>query len=118
MSPVSINDKRRRKRFIVNVKVFNMDGGDLLGYSANMHTRGMMISSTEAIPLLKEFKVIIEHLRMADDVLVQIPVRIRSLWGGPSNNPDFYNTGFLILDPAPETDHAIMQLIDELAVKK
>ena len=118
MVPIHENDKRRQKRFIVNVKVFNEDDDELLGYSANMHTRGMMISSTDEIPLLKEFRVRIEHMRMADDEFVQIPLRIRSLWCVPGKNPDFYNTGFLILDPTPETDGAIMQLIDELAVKK
>ena len=112
------NEKRRQKRFIVNVKVFDLDTGDVLGYSANMHTRGMMIASTEPIPLLKEFKIRIEHLRMSDDELIEIPLRIRSLWGAPGKNPDFHNTGFLILDPTPETDEAIMQLIEELAVKK
>lgn len=118
MTSIGVNEKRRQKRFVVNVKVFNMDSGDLLGYSANMHTRGMMISSTEKIPLLLEFNVKVEHIRIADDELFQLPLRIRSLWNGPSKNPDFYNTGFLILDPTPETDHAIMQLVDELAVKK
>jgi len=118
MSPNHANEKRRQKRFVVNVKIFNQENGELLGYSANMHTRGMMVSSTEEIPLLKEFRVRIEHIRMADDELVQVHLRIRSLWGGPSENPDFYQTGFLILDPVPETDDAILQLIDELAVKK
>lgn len=118
MSPNHANDKRRQKRFIVNVKVFIHDNGEFLGYSANMHTRGIMLSSTEEIPLLKEFRVNIEHIRMEDDKLVQIPLRIRSLWGGPSQNPDFYHTGFLILDPTKESEDAIMQLIDELAVKK
>ena len=118
MSPNQANEKRRQKRFVVNVKIFDQDNGELLGYSANMHTRGMMVSSTDEIPLLKEFRIRIEHFRMADDKLLQIPLRIRSLWGGPSENPDFFHTGFLILDPDPETDDAIMQLIEELAVKK
>lgn len=118
MSTNQVNEKRRQKRFIVNVKVFNLDDGELLGYSANMHTRGMMVSSTSEIPLLKEFKVKIEHIRMADDELIRIPLRVRSLWGAPSNNPDFYHTGFLILEPTPETDAAIMRLIEELAVKQ
>ena len=113
-----INEKRRQKRFIVNVKVIDLDSGDVLGYSANMHTRGMMISSTETIPLLKEFNVKIEHLRMSDDELIEIPLRVRSLWTGPGKHPDFQNTGFLILDPTSETDEAIMQLIEDLAVKK
>ena len=115
---MAINEKRRQKRFIVNVKVFDLETGDVLGYSANMHTRGMMISSTEPIPLLKEFRVKIEHLRMDDDELVEISLRVRSLWNGPGKHPDFHNTGFLILDPTPESDEAIIQLIDELAVKK
>lgn len=112
------NEKRRQKRFIVNVKVFDLETGDVLGYSANMHTRGMMISSTEPIPLLKEFKVRVEYLRMTDDELIEIPLHIRSLWNGPGLHPDFHNTGFLILDPTSESDAAIMGLIEELAVKK
>ena len=118
MNPANANEKRRQKRFIVNVKVYNQDDGELLGYSANMHSRGLMIASTWEIPLLKEYRVIIKHIGIVDDKLVEIPLRIRSLWGGPSNNPDFFHTGFLILDPSRESDEAIMALIEELAVKK
>lgn len=113
-----VSEKRRQKRFIVNVKIIDLDAGEVLGYSANMHTRGMMISSSEPIPLLKVYNVRIEHLRMSDDELVEIPLRIRSLWGGPGKHPDYHITGFLILDPTTESDEAIMQLVEELAVKK
>ena len=118
MNPDDIEEKRRLKRFIVNVKVYNSDTGDLLGYSANMHTRGMKLTSTGEIPLNAEFNVKIEHIRFDDDEFVEIPLRIRSLWGGQGKNTDFFDTGFLIIDPTSDSDKAISLLIDELCVDK
>ena len=116
MTSSEIDDKRRLKRFIVNVKVFNTDTGDLLGYSANMHNMGMKLTSTEEIPMDTEFNVKIEHIRFDDDEFVEIPLRIRSLWGNPGKNPDFYDTGFQIVNPTPDSDRAIAALIEELSV--
>jgi hypothetical protein len=113
-----LDDKRRLKRFIVNVKIFNSDTGELLGYSANMHAMGMKITSTEEIPLHTEFNVKIEHIRIDDDEFVEIPLCVRSLWGGPGKNPDFIDTGFQIIDPTPESERAITALIEELSVEK
>ena len=118
MSPNDTVEKRILERFIVNVKVFNSDTGDLLGYSANMHTMGMKLTSPEEIPLDTEFNVKIEHIRFEDDEFVEIPLRIRSLWGATGKNTDFFETGFRIIDPTPESDRAITGLIEELSVDK
>lgn len=108
-------ENRKLNRFIVNVKVYDMDTGDVMGYSANMHTRGMMLSTSTELPVDKEYNIKLEYMQL-DEEMVEIPLRVRTIWCNAGNNPDFCYTGLLIIDSTPEQRSAIEELIEELAV--
>lgn len=107
-------DDREYKRFVINVKVFDRDSGNCLGYSSNMHTGGMMLMSEEQISPGSKFRLIIKHIQQ-DDTVVEIPLVARCIWSNPGNNPDFYNAGLLFIDPGPKQILTIEELIWELA---
>jgi hypothetical protein len=108
--------ERKLKRIIVNAKVLIIDTGDCLGYTANMHTEGVMLSSVDPIPVSMQYNVKFEYLR-PDDEIVEIPLTIYSLWAMISNNPDFHHTGFKIMNPVPKQNLAIEKLLSELGSK-
>ena len=108
-------DKRKLKRFIVNVKILDRETNQCLGYSANMHTKGMLITSTDRLPLNKLLKIKLVHIQF-DDEVIEIPLNINGLWSKPSNNSDFHNTGFNIVEPTQEQIHAVNSVIEELAI--
>lgn len=110
-----IIEKRRLKRFIVNVKILDQETNECIGYSANMHTEGMMVTSPGKIPLNTPLKIKLVHLQL-DDEIIEIPLVIEGLWNMPGKNPDFYNTGFRIVNPDAEQVQAISRVIEDLAV--
>ena len=107
-------DDRVYRRFVINVKVFDKNTGECLGYSSNMHTRGMMLMSMEEIPVGLAYEVKLSHLR-EDDSLVEIDITARCMWCKPGNNPDFFNAGFQFVNPGPKQIHAIDKLISDMA---
>ncbi len=84
----STNRKRKLKRLIINVKVYDTDTVECIGYSANMHTQGMTLSSAEKIPVDKEYSIKIEH--MEDDDAIEIPLHARCLWSKLGDNPAMF----------------------------
>lgn len=108
-------EDREFKRFVINVKVFDQETNECLGYSANMHSEGMMLSSEKLITCGKEYNIMIRHLQDDDD-LVEINLDARCLWSKSGNNPDFYMAGFQFIDPSPRQILAIDELIWDLAV--
>lgn len=108
-------EDREYKRFVINVKVFDQATNECLGYSANMHSDGMMLMSEQQIPVNKDYKLVIRH-HQDDDELIEIPLEARCVWSKNSNNPDFYHAGFQFIDINPKQILAIDELIWDLAV--
>lgn len=106
-------ESRRLERFIVNVKVFNVDDDEVFGYSANMHTEGLMIRCMRNIPIDQEFNIRIEHMQYGDEY-IKIPLKVKCLWCFPDGKSDFFKAGFTILDPTPSQRRGITNLIEEL----
>jgi len=115
MEPELIIEKRKLHRFIVNVKILDDATRECLGYSANMHTEGLLITSTEPLPLHRILKIKLLHLQF-DDEEIEIPLDVFGLWSKPGKNPDFYQNGFKIVNPGPEQTQAIEAVIKEMAV--
>jgi hypothetical protein len=110
-----IIEKRKLIRFIINVRIVDRETEQRLGYSANMHTEGMLITSTQPLPLQQLLQIKLVHIRK-DDTLVEIPLDVIGLWSGPSRNPDFLQTGCKFVNPGAEQVRAIESVIRELAV--
>ena len=91
-----------------------MDTGECLGYTANMHTQGMKLTSVERkIPLSREFKLKLEYMGV-DDELVEIHLSAESLWSEPGNNPDFCDYGFRFIKTALQQTRDLEILIRTL----
>lgn len=115
MTAEVIIENRRLERFIVNVKVYKLDTGNVLGYTANMHTEGMMIKSADPIPLNEELDIKLEHLQFNDE-LIELPMRVIALWSSHDEDSDFIFTGFKIVDPTPTQRKTISNIIEELVI--
>ena len=113
MDTEELIESRRFERLIINVKIIEVSTETTLGYSANMHTEGLMIRSLMDIPIDKEFNVRIEHMQF-DDEYVKIPLEIKCRWCSPDKNSDFFKAGFQIIDPTPSQRRGITGLIEEL----
>ena len=65
----------------------------------------MLISKFE-VPLQKDIPVFVE----VPDRETEIQIVIHGVWNQGNRDPDYYNTGFRIVDPTPESINVIYEL--------
>lgn len=113
-----MDDKRtlKRRHLIYYLKVFERDAGRLLGFLVDITPQGIMVMSETPIETERLF-----HLR----ILIQSSLHkkeymhfdAKSKWCRKSINSDFYDTGFELIDTAPEAFAEITSIIDTLGFR-
>jgi len=102
-----------RRHLFYYLEVFNEESGDLIGNLVDITTRGIKLVSKDPIPNNTTFK-----LRM---VLPQGYFRVdelhfeaKSVWSANDVNPDFFDTGFEVLNLSREERKIIRKLIEHI----
>lgn len=109
----SILDKRRAKRSIIRIKVFDTDSGQLLGSTIDLNATGMLVVGSDEISLGQEVSVRLEH---TFDTRKNITLSAKVVWHMASVKPGSYNTGFYFIDTSSEQTRSVNNLIEELAM--
>jgi hypothetical protein len=107
-------ERRTLKRWhlIFYLRVFDEESAAVLGHIVDISENGMMLLSDNPIPVTKNFRVWVD-VPSETGPRQRIHLEARSLWSHNDINPDFYDTGFYIKDPLPDTIHQLNQLIEE-----
>jgi len=111
-----MSDERRvvkRRHLIYYLRVWDVGSGDLIGHLADVTTEGIMVVSPQAIPKGREYTL---ELRWQGEGGSEEAMRFRaeSRWSHNDVNPDFYDTGFLLLDESPTLLNHIADIIEDL----
>lgn len=111
----SMNNKRHSKRWdlILYLRVFDQETQNLIGHVVDITTEGMKVISDNRIPVGQVFNVWLD-VPQEDGERKRISLQARSLWSERATNPDFYDTGFHLVNPTPEAVHSIRLVIDDL----
>lgn len=112
------NTKRKtpRRHLIFYLRVFDHDSGELLGYLGDLSTQGLMLVSEQAIKTDKVFALEL-HMRPQNETRREQETLIfnaRSVWCRNDVNPEFFDTGFVLLDVADDILNKIEDLIEEV----
>lgn len=112
---IPMNNKRRSKRWdlILYLRAFDQDAQNLIGHVVDITTAGMKLISDNPIPVDREFNVWLD-VPQEDGERKRIYLKAHSLWSERAANPDFYDTGFHLVNPTPEAVHSIRLVIDDL----
>jgi hypothetical protein len=107
-------EKRTLKRWhlIFYLRVFDEDTTKLLGYIADISTCGMMLISDQPILLQRDYNLWVD-VPQEDGPRVRVSLKARSLWSKKDVNPDFYDTGFCLINATSEQLHRIQLIIDD-----
>ncbi len=114
-----IENKRKvaRRHLIYYLRVFNKETGELLGNLVDISTRGIMMVSDNPIQVGETY-----HLRMVLPETVdgtrEIEFEAQSRWCKNDTNPDFFDTGFELIDPPMHFLDAVDKLIDDCLFKE
>lgn len=108
------NRSLKRWHLIYYLRVFDLDEDSLLGHLVDITTKGMKMVSEKPTPIGKEF-----HLKMEVPLKTcaaeKVKLNAHSLWCSKDANPDFYATGFRLVNPEKALIGIIRALIDELS---
>lgn len=110
-----LNDERRgilRRHLIYYLRVWDLQTNELLGHIVDITTDGVMLISEKEIAVDKRYDLEIRW-HNPEDEFQKIRFRAQSRWSSNDVNPDFYDTGFELLDPSEEVLEPIRQMIME-----
>ncbi len=111
---MSENRNLKRWHLIYYLRVFDLDTDSLLGHLVDITTEGMKMVSEKPVPPERDFQLRME-VPQESSASEEVLFKAHSLWCSKDTNPDFYATGFRLLNPEREAVNIIRALIDDLS---
>ena len=105
-----MEDKRQLKRSLCYLDVHEETTGKLIGNANDIHHEGLRLISKSEVPLFEELSICVK----TPGTDTSIHLVIKGVWNQAHVEPVHYNTGCLIINPSPETIHAINELVKSL----
>ncbi len=101
----------KRRHLIYYLRVWNNKEDKVLGHVVDITTEGLMLISEQEIPLQRTYDLEIRWLdpERGDKAT---NFRAESRWSSKDVNPDFYDTGFRVLDEDIDALRPIRNLIN------
>ncbi len=107
-------DRRRLKRshLIYYLRVFNRLNGQVVGHLVDITAEGAMLIHDAAMPTGQRYEL---RMMLPADIFGRdhLDFDAESLWSKRDTNPDFYDTGFRLLNVEARDADVISRLIDE-----
>ena len=111
---LKVNEKRRLKRFCARLKVYSQATDELIGYSENLHTEGMMIVSKKSLPKNQELQIWFGATK-EDKRLNRIFISAYRVWESMAADGErFYYSGLHFVAPSEDTLDRIQSLLYEI----
>jgi hypothetical protein len=109
------SNRRRQQRWplFLYLRVYDVDGGALLGHMVDVHDEGMMLVSRAPIPLDHDYHLKVE---LPTEMASREPIRLRarSVRRNRDLNPELYDTGFALTSVSPPQTARLRTLIEDL----
>jgi hypothetical protein len=108
------SEKRRIKRWylVLYLRVYDQDTNELLGHIVDINKEGMRLVSDKPIELNRIYRLWVDVPKEGTP-RQRIQLEGESLWTGRDVNPDFYDTGFLMLNISTQSLLQLQLLIEE-----
>ncbi len=111
------NEKRRLKRFSARLKVYSQATDELIGYSENLHTEGMMIVTKKSLPNNQELEIWFGATK-EEKRLNRIFISAYKVWESMTADGErFYYSGLHFVAPSEDTLDRIQTLLYEIEDK-
>ena len=94
--------KRTRTSLMSYSQVFDLQGGRLLGYLADLTDSGAMVIGEKPVDQGKELTLHLEVPELPDVKLERLTLEARVVWCQPDVSPEFQNIGLEFKDVKPE----------------
>ncbi len=103
--------KEQRKSLMAYTQVYDLYGGNLLGYLGDLTLLGVMAIGAKALAENTELTIAIELPDLSNIAAPRIVLPARVAWVKPDVSPQFFNIGFEFKEVAPEQKKIIEAVI-------
>jgi hypothetical protein len=101
---------QKRWQLVTHLRVFDYASNELIGHLFDVTSEGIRLISEQPITTGRQY-----HLKMdLPDEAESLTLNAQSVWCQEDINPEFWDTGFKLLDVSNETKARIEDLIAEL----
>jgi Tfp pilus assembly protein PilZ len=110
--------KEQRKTLMAYTQVFDLYGGYLLGYLADLNLHGAMVIGDKSVAEDTEFTLAIELPDLPNINTSRITLPARVAWCQPDISPEFFNVGFEFKEVSDEQRKVIQAVIDHYEFRR
>lgn len=107
-----------RKTLISYTQVFDLYGGYLIGYLADLHLKGAMVIGSKAVTINFEVTLAIELPDLPKVKAARMTVPARVVWCQKDISPDFFNIGFEFKALPDEQKKLIQAIMDNYEFRR
>lgn len=105
--------KQPRKSLISYSQVFDLYGGGLLGYLADMNLLGAMVIGEKGLEVDADITLQIEVPELEGIAVRRLAIPARAVWCQPDLSPEYFNIGFEFRDVKEEQKDVIQAILDK-----
>jgi hypothetical protein len=116
--PMQERRKQERKNLIAYTQVFDLYGGDLLGYLGDLTVFGAMIISEKPMKPGTEISLAIELPELPDIKTMRMSLLARVAWCQQDLSPQYFNIGFEFKQVSPEHLGLIENIIENYQFRR
>lgn len=110
--------KQERKNLVAYTQVFDLYGGDLLGYLGDLTISGAMIISEKAMKQDMEITLAIELPELPNIKAVRMSLAARVAWCQQDLSPQYFNVGFEFKQVTPDQKKMIETIIENYQFRR
>lgn len=110
--------KLERKNLVAYTQVFDLYGGNLLGYLGDLTVSGAMIISEKPMQTETEITLAIELPELPDIKAVRMSLLARVVWCQQDLSPQYHNIGFEFKEIIPEQKKLIESIIENYEFRR
>lgn len=110
--------KQERKNLVAYTQVFDLYGGNLLGYLGDLTILGAMIISEKPMKTDVEITLAIELPELPDIKATRMSLAARVAWCQQDLSPQYFNIGFEFKEVSPENKKMIETIIENYQFRR
>ena len=110
--------KQERKNLVAYTQVFDLYGGNLMGYLGDLTVSGAMIISEKAMKPDAEITLAIELPELPNIKATRMSLTARVAWCQQDLSPQYFNIGFEFKQVSPEHRKLIESIIENYEFRR
>ncbi len=110
--------KSERKPLAAYTKVYDLYGGEALGYLGDLTALGAMVISEKPMQKDMELTLAIELPELPNTKATRMTLPARVVWSEPDISPEFFNVGFEFKEVKPEQQTIIEAIIEHYEFRR